>query len=78
MMFIHLPHTLLAEMGAHYARTRRPTPSAAADLIERGICLTGGGSLIQGLDERLRKEGARTRLISVRAPDRISSGHHPC
>ena len=31
-------------------------PQLAADLIDRGICLTGGGSLIQGLDERIRKE----------------------
>jgi len=39
-------------------------PQLAADLIERGICLTGGGSLIQGLDERLRKE---THLPAYRA-----------
>ena len=31
-------------------------PQLAADLIERGICLAGGGSLIQGLEERIRKE----------------------
>jgi len=31
-------------------------PQLAADLIDRGICLAGGGSLIQGLDDRIRKE----------------------
>ncbi|MBK8727070.1 MAG: rod shape-determining protein [Holophagaceae bacterium] len=31
-------------------------PQLAADLINRGICLAGGGSLIQGLDDRIRKE----------------------
>jgi len=31
-------------------------PQLAADLIDRGICLTGGGSKIQGLDIRLSKE----------------------
>lgn len=31
-------------------------PQLSADLIERGICLSGGGSLIKGLDERIRKE----------------------
>jgi rod shape-determining protein MreB len=41
-------------------------PQLAADLIDRGICLTGGGSLIQGLDERLRKE---THLPVFRAED---------
>lgn len=41
-------------------------PQLAADLIDRGICLTGGGSLIQGLDERIRKE---THLPVYRAED---------
>ncbi len=31
-------------------------PQLAADLINRGICLAGGGSLIQGMDDRIRKE----------------------
>lgn len=31
-------------------------PQLSADLITRGICLSGGGSLIKGLDERIRKE----------------------
>ncbi len=31
-------------------------PQLSADLITRGICLSGGGSLIMGLDERIRKE----------------------
>lgn len=39
-------------------------PQLAADLINRGICLTGGGSKIQGLDVRLSKE---THLPCYRA-----------
>jgi rod shape-determining protein MreB len=39
-------------------------PQLAADLIDRGICLTGGGSQIQGLDIRLSKE---THLPCYRA-----------
>jgi rod shape-determining protein MreB len=39
-------------------------PQLAADLIGRGICLTGGGSKIQGLDIRLSKE---THLPCYRA-----------
>lgn len=31
-------------------------PELASDLIDRGIVLTGGGALIKGLDERMRKE----------------------
>jgi rod shape-determining protein MreB len=39
-------------------------PQLAADLINRGICLTGGGSKIQGLDVRLSEE---THLPCYRA-----------
>ena len=31
-------------------------PELASDLMDRGIVLTGGGALLNGLDERLRKE----------------------
>ncbi len=31
-------------------------PEILADLMERGICLTGGGALLQGLDQRLSEE----------------------
>ncbi|BDU73700.1 rod shape-determining protein [Mesoterricola silvestris] len=39
-------------------------PQLAADLVDRGICLTGGGSKIQGLDLRISKE---THLPCYRA-----------
>ena len=31
-------------------------PELAADIMDRGIVLTGGGALLRGLDERLRHE----------------------
>ncbi len=31
-------------------------PELAADLVDKGIAMTGGGSLLQGLDEVIRKE----------------------
>jgi rod shape-determining protein MreB len=31
-------------------------PELAADIVDRGITLTGGGALLQGFDERLRQE----------------------
>ena len=31
-------------------------PELAADIMDRGIVLAGGGALLQGLDERLRHE----------------------
>ena len=46
-------------------------PDLASDLMEYGITLTGGGGLLRGLDERLRKEigipvhVSETALINV-------------
>jgi len=31
-------------------------PELAADIMDRGIVLAGGGALLQGLDQRLRHE----------------------
>ena len=31
-------------------------PELAADIVDQGIVLTGGGALIRGLDEYLREE----------------------
>ena len=35
--------------------TERP-PELAADIMDKGIVLTGGGALLRGLDERLKHE----------------------
>ena len=45
-------------------------PELAGDIIDHGIVLTGGGSLLQGLDERLRQE---TALPIVTVDDPLSS-----
>ena len=34
----------------------RTPPELASDIMDRGIMLAGGGSLLQGLDDRLRDE----------------------
>jgi len=34
----------------------RTPPELASDIMDRGITLAGGGSLLHGLDERLREE----------------------
>src|SRR5205814_5493049 len=34
----------------------RTPPELAADVMEQGIVLTGGGALLRGLDERLKHE----------------------
>jgi len=45
-------------------------PELAGDIIDRGIVLTGGGSLLQGLDDRLREE---TALPMVTVDDPLTS-----
>jgi rod shape-determining protein MreB len=44
-------------------------PELAADIIEQGIVLTGGGALLQGLAARLHNE---TSMLIVTAPDPLS------
>ena len=39
-------------------------PELAADILDRGIILTGGGSMLRGLDERLRRETSLPIVIS--------------
>ncbi len=45
-------------------------PELAGDIIDHGIVLTGGGSLLKGLDDRLREE---TALPIVTVDDPLSS-----
>ncbi len=48
----------------------RTPPELAADIMDKGIVLSGGGSLLRGLDQRLRQE---TGLPVVLAEDPLSS-----
>ncbi|MCZ6780877.1 MAG: rod shape-determining protein MreB, partial [Nitrospirae bacterium] len=45
-------------------------PELAGDIIDRGIVLTGGGSLLKGLDTRLREE---TNLPIITVDDPLTS-----
>ena len=47
----------------------RTPPELAADIMERGIVLTGGGALLHGLDARLQSE---TNMPIVIAPDPLN------
>lgn len=48
----------------------RTPPELSADIMDKGIVLSGGGSLLKGLDQRLRNE---TGLPVVLAEDPLSS-----
>ena len=45
-------------------------PELAADIVDRGIVLTGGGALLKNLDKRLREE---TGLPVAMAEDPLST-----
>jgi rod shape-determining protein MreB len=48
----------------------RTPPELSADIVDRGIVLTGGGSMLRNLDKRLREE---TGLPVTNAEDPLSS-----
>ena len=48
----------------------RTPPELSADIVDRGIVITGGGSLLKNLDKRLREE---TGLPVSSAEDPLSS-----
>ncbi|MGH9379673.1 MAG: rod shape-determining protein [Thermoanaerobaculia bacterium] len=48
----------------------RTPPEVSADILDRGVVLSGGGSLLRGLDQRLRNE---TGLPVVLAEDPLAS-----
>jgi rod shape-determining protein MreB len=52
-----------------HACLERIPPELAADIVDKGLVLTGGGALLRGLDELLRKE---TRLPVAIADDPMS------
>ena len=51
-----LEEPLLQIIEAVKTTLDRTPPELASDIMDRGIMLAGGGSLLQGLDERLRRE----------------------
>ena len=57
-------------IGALRLALENTPPELAGDIIDRGIVLTGGGSLLQGLDDRLREE---TGLPIVTVDDPLTS-----
>jgi rod shape-determining protein MreB len=53
-------------------------PELSSDLMDRGIVLTGGGALLKGLDERLRRETGMPIHIADRPLDAVVEGSGKC
>ncbi|MDR1238870.1 MAG: rod shape-determining protein [Treponema sp.] len=49
-------------------------PELAADIVERGIVMTGGGSLLKGLDKLISKETGVPVIIAERPLDCVALG----
>jgi rod shape-determining protein MreB len=49
-------------------------PELAADIVERGIVMTGGGSLLKGLDKLISKETGVPVFIAERPLDCVALG----
>ncbi|GGQ52215.1 rod shape-determining protein [Kitasatospora griseola] len=53
-------------------------PELAGDVMDRGIVLTGGGALLRGLDERLRRETGMPVHIAENPLDSVALGAGKC
>ena len=53
-------------------------PELAGDVMDRGIVLTGGGALLRGLDERLRRETGMPIHIADNPLDSVALGAGKC
>ena len=49
-------------------------PELAADIMERGVCLAGGGALLHGLDVRIRDETGMPVFVADRPLDAVALG----
>ena len=65
-----LAETINVIVDAVRVALERTPPELSADIMDRGIVLTGGGSLLKNLDKRLREE---TGLPLAMAEDPLSS-----
>jgi len=65
---------LAAIVAAVKATLEQTPPELASDLMEYGIVLTGGGSLLRGLDERLRHETGMPVHVSESALTNVVDG----
>ncbi len=51
-----LDETITSITQAIHEALEQTPPELAADIVDRGIVMTGGGSLLRGFDKRIRKE----------------------
>ena len=67
-----------AIVDAVKATLDRTPPELSGDIMDRGIVLTGGGALLQGLDERLRHETGMPIIVAERPLECVALGSGKC
>ena len=69
-----LHDTLQQIIDAAHGVLERIQPELAADIIDRGIILTGGGSLLEGIDQLISRELQVPVMISEQPLDNVAKG----
>ena len=67
-----------AIVDAVKATLDRTPPELAADLMEQGVVLTGGGSLLHGLDARLEHETGMPIVVARDPLNCVAIGSGQC
>src|SRR5437588_538415 len=62
-----LAETVNVIVDAVRVALERTPPELSADIVDRGIVLTGGGPMLKNLDQRLREETGLQRALAERA-----------
>ena len=73
-----LDEPVKAIVNAVKATLDKCPPELASDLMDRGIVLTGGGALLKGLDERLRRETGLPIHVAEKPLDAVVEGSGKC
>ncbi|HAT54822.1 MAG TPA: rod shape-determining protein [Lactobacillus sp.] len=69
-----LHDTLQQIIDAAHGVLERIQPELAADIIDRGIILTGGGSLLEGIDQLISRELQVPVMVSEQPLDNVAKG----
>ena len=71
-----LQETLILELAAIKSVLERTPPELASDIIDRGMVVCGGGSLLTGIDKWLTRETGVPAYLAEEPVDSISIGAH--
>ena len=70
LALLHGEQELLVVTGAVHAVLEKTPPELAADIVDRGIVLTGGGSLLRGLEDLI---ASQTGINTMTAEDPMTA-----